>query len=295
MRVAILAGLLTVSVVTARAAAADEIVLKSGAVLTGQATARGDQVEIRMDIGTVSVPRSEVAEIRTGESDVAELERRKRAINYADVNALRTLAEWADARGMRARATELWRAVSALSPHDVRARERLGQRQHQGRWLSEEEWYVETGHVRWGGEWVTREIAEERTRALEERRKQRQEEAAAREARANEDVEEEPNTRRRRGPRSRAGSLVWSETLLAPDSSFEPYGSYLEAVEPLYFGPGGFFPGTYYFHAPSPVLPYSPQLTPHHVPALPLQVPTIPFQVPMIPSRVPLPSAGVGP
>lgn len=147
---------------SASTALADEVVLKDGAVLTGEARTVGDRVEVKLDIGIVAFDKDEVKEIRESNSALGELNARRAKLSADDVSGWRALAEWAESHELATQARGLWRHVLELSPGDPRAHERLGDHLHEGRWLDEDEYMRAKGFVHYLGEWLTPEQAQQR-------------------------------------------------------------------------------------------------------------------------------------
>lgn len=138
---------------------ADVVVLKNGSTIEGIATESGDWVVIKLDFGTVKLARSEVARIVKAESPLQELQRRRKELKDGDAEARYELAGWADQQELYTSARNLHREVVELSPDHEGARRALGYRKHDGKWLTEEEYYVAGGYVKYDGRWVPREVA----------------------------------------------------------------------------------------------------------------------------------------
>lgn len=161
---------------------ADEVVLGDGAVLTGEARTVGERVVVKMDLGTIVLEKSEVKEIRESDSPLEELETRRAKLAPSDAAGHRALAEWAEQRGLETQARVLWRKVIELQPNDARAREKLGEKLHEGKWLDEDALMQAKGFVRYFGEWLTPEQIKEREAEASTRRTARLEEERARRA-----------------------------------------------------------------------------------------------------------------
>lgn len=152
MRKKLLLGALFFS---ANTAVADEVVLKNGAVITGEARTQGETVVVKLDIGTVAFDKSEVQEIRESASPLAEFEARRAKLSAEDLAGHKALAEWAGKNNLETRAREMWRRVLELAPNDARAHQQLGHQQYQGRWLDEDEFMRARGYSKYFGEWLT--------------------------------------------------------------------------------------------------------------------------------------------
>lgn len=161
---------------------ADEVVLGDGAVLTGDARTVGERVVVKMDLGTIVLEKSQVKEIRESKSPLEELEARRAKLAPSDLAGHRALAEWAEQQGLETQARSLWRRVVELQPNEARAREKLGEKLHEGKWLDEDELMEAKGFVRYFGEWLTPEQIKEREAQAATRRTARLEEERARAA-----------------------------------------------------------------------------------------------------------------
>lgn len=144
---------------------ADTLVLKGGDRLEGIVTERGDEVEIRMDLGTVSFSRSDVASIERGATVLSELEARAKKLKREDVEGHYRLGLEAEQRGLGSLARSLFREALEQSPEHKGARAALGYRLHEGRWLTEDEFMSSQGYLKRQGQWVTAEAA----RAIDDR------------------------------------------------------------------------------------------------------------------------------
>lgn len=149
-------------------AAADEVVLKNGAVLDGLARERDDKVIVEMDFGTVTVNRSEVSSIKHVAGPLKELDERLK--KPLDAKGHYETAQWAERQGLSGRAQELYRRVIMMDPGHEGARKALGYTKLDGRWLSHDEFMAAKGYVRHEGRWVTPEEREKELEAQEQRR-----------------------------------------------------------------------------------------------------------------------------
>ncbi len=138
---------------------ADSVVLKDGDRLEGIVTEKGDEVEIRMDLGTVSFAKSDVASIERGATLLSELEARAKKLKREDVEGHYRLGLEAEQRGLGSLARSLFREALEQSPEHKGARAALGYRLHEGRWLTEDEFMSSQGYLKRQGQWVTAEAA----------------------------------------------------------------------------------------------------------------------------------------
>ncbi len=153
----------------AGAARADEVVLRNGARFEGQVKESGNTVTVVMDFGSMTFKKMDVARIERGVSALTEFDTKVTALKADDLEGKFTLAVWARNKDLHHRARKLFEEVLLRDPDHAGAREALGYRKHEGRWLTDDEIRIERGLVLFRGEWVKREVAEEIRRADAER------------------------------------------------------------------------------------------------------------------------------
>lgn len=191
MRIRLLPLLLLLSLV-AVPLFADDVYLINGRKFEGVVAETTDsQVRIQMQGGSLSLPRSQVLRVETGDSNLAEYLRRKealkknpgtRAADWLD------LALWTQARELQQATRESALAAATLDP-DLRG---LGPilrgygyvlDDQADRWIPYAESMRRRGFVLSNGQWITREEHTANVRAYEEenarRRAQREEQARA--------------------------------------------------------------------------------------------------------------------
>ncbi|MBI3097854.1 MAG: hypothetical protein HYY93_06350 [Planctomycetes bacterium] len=122
------------------AGAADVVTLRNGSRFEGQVTESGDRVSVRVDSGCLSFPRSSVAGIERRASPLDVLAERRASLAPGDAPGHYALGCWARREGLTAAAREEFEAVIESDPDHAGAREALGFRLVEGRWLTEEEW-----------------------------------------------------------------------------------------------------------------------------------------------------------
>ena len=150
-----LCATLLLTLLSATAAFADHVSLRTGRSLTGEIIAEdADSVTLRTDAGiTTRILRRDIAAIEAGATpaDLYE-ERAAKAETAADHRAL---ARFCQGHKLRDQATRQWRAVIALHPDDREARRELGYvRSHDG-WRTREAYMKELGLVRHKGRWLS--------------------------------------------------------------------------------------------------------------------------------------------
>ena len=170
-------------------ARADDVRLTNGAFLEGVVQEKGDTVVVEMDIGSITLPRSEIRSITRSRGPLQEFEERRRAAR--DPAGLHALAVWAEKQELQTKSHEVYRRIIEIDPDHKEARRALGYTLHDGRWLTENELMTAKGLVLYDGRWMT---PEERSKELE-----RQMELQERAARAQAQEEE-----RRRAETARA-------------------------------------------------------------------------------------------
>jgi hypothetical protein len=155
---------LLLSLAMVSAAAADEVILKNGSSFTGIVREQGDKVVVEMDYGSMTFKKIDVRTIQRGEDVLTQFQEKARVAT--DVRSMMELAAWAKDKGLAGRATELYRKVIVLDPHQAEARKALGYEQVNGQWLQGDDLMTARGYVKVSGRWVTKDTAD-RIRELE--------------------------------------------------------------------------------------------------------------------------------
>jgi hypothetical protein len=152
-RRALAAAVLTLA---AAAASADELQLKNGnrlsGIIVGQTTT---SVEIEIGAGRVTVPRSIIAKIVTGESPLSVYQTRARALAANDIAGWLELAEWARSRDLSGQARDAYERVLAVDPNNAAARRGLDYERMGDDWLNRDQAMQARGYVWFEGAWVT--------------------------------------------------------------------------------------------------------------------------------------------
>ena len=138
------------------AASADELQLKNGnrlsGIIVGQTTT---SVEIEIGAGRVTVPRSIIAKIVTGESSLSVYQTRARALAANDIAGWLELADWARSHELSGQARDAYERVLALDPNNAAARRGLDYERMGDDWLNRDEAMQARGYVWFDGAWVT--------------------------------------------------------------------------------------------------------------------------------------------
>lgn len=176
---------------------ADDVYLINGRKFEGVIAETTDsQVRIQMQGGSLSLPRSQVLRVETGDSSLAEYLRRKEALKKtpgARATDWLELARWAQSKQLEQATREAALATAMLDPKldglgpILRGYGYVFDDQID-RWIPYAESMRRRGFVQANGQWITREEYTARVRAYEEenarRRAQREEQVrAAREER----------------------------------------------------------------------------------------------------------------
>ncbi len=151
--------LLLALLVPALPAGADELVLKNGAILSGVVTEQGDSVLLQLDIGSMTIARSQVREIRRSEDPLKEFEqKREKAVSAEDHHQL---GLWARQKGLVTRANDMFRKAVSLSPDHEEAHRALDHEKVDGAWMDADQAMAARGFVKLEGKWLKRETAEQ--------------------------------------------------------------------------------------------------------------------------------------
>ena len=140
------------------ALAADVVFKTDGSKLRGKIVAESArEVTIETPAGKMVVPRSQISRIERDGDAAKEFETRKAKLSSTDAEGWYQLGKWClTQKGeVAAKALDCWNEVIRIAPDHAAARAELGHKKHDGRWLTEDEWYQARGYVRHDGRWVT--------------------------------------------------------------------------------------------------------------------------------------------
>lgn len=160
----------------ARPGSADVLVFKDGRRMEGVATPRGDRVELRVAEGHMVFHRDLIARIITGVTPLQQYEKQRAALTPGDIEGRFRLARFCESKRLRQQARQELTTILAQKPDHEGARQLMGFRRYNGRWMTADEEMAARGMVRVGSRWMTQAEA---TVELERQRVQKQ--AAARE------------------------------------------------------------------------------------------------------------------
>ncbi len=144
-------------------ARADQVILDNGDVIEGSAHEEGDHVVVSLDMGSLTLAKSEIREIKKGDTPLDALQKMKQNVKGDNVADLHRVAAWAKDQGLDSKAREIYRRILEIAPNDAKAHQALGDRQLDGRWLSEDDYMIAKGFVLYEGTWRTKD----EVRALE--------------------------------------------------------------------------------------------------------------------------------
>jgi len=162
-------ALAAILVAAAGAARADEVVLRNGARFEGQVKESGDTVTVVMDFGSMTFKKIDVARVVRSTSALAEFDAKILDLKVDDLEGRYKLGLWARQKELNQRAQKTFEEILVRDPEHAGAREALGYRKHEGRWLSEDQIKIEKGLELFRGEWVRRDLADDIRRIEAER------------------------------------------------------------------------------------------------------------------------------
>lgn len=138
---------------------AGDVVFKTdGSKLRGKIVAESARdITIETPGGKMVVPRAQISRIEREGDAAKEYETRKAKLSKTDAEGWYQLGKWClTQKGeTAAKALECWNEVIRIAPDHEGARAELGHKKHDGKWLTEDEWYASKGYVKHDGRWVT--------------------------------------------------------------------------------------------------------------------------------------------
>lgn len=139
-------------------AAADEVLLKNGAILTGVVREDGDKVVLELDFGTMTFSKGEVRSVKKTGDSIKEYEQKLAAAT--DAKSYYEVAMWAREKGLTSRGNDLLRKVLSLDPDHEGARKALGFQKIDGKWLEGDELMMARGFLKYDGRWLPKDTVE---------------------------------------------------------------------------------------------------------------------------------------
>jgi len=137
----------------------DVVHFKNGGSIEGQVVATPTGVIVKLPGGDIAIPSDAIARIEKKESLLEQYQQRAAAIKDPDPEAHYQLGVWAYMGGLKLQAQGEFRKTIALNPNHIGARQALGYRYDNGRWMTEDEEMQARGFVRHEGQWMTPEAA----------------------------------------------------------------------------------------------------------------------------------------
>lgn len=139
-------------------AAADEVILKNGQTLEGIVSETDDRVVVEVGFGTVTLDKAQVKEIVRRGTALQDYEERSKAAKTAEDHY--QLGQWAQEKGLKQRAEEHYRRAMALEPEYAPARRQLGYVEHEGQWLTRDQYMALKGFTQHEGRWIPWDLFE---------------------------------------------------------------------------------------------------------------------------------------
>ena len=162
---------------------ADEVHLRDGRVLEGSVTEVGNSVIVRLNYGEVRFDRAEVLRIVDTVDAWDQLEDLRARFSQGTADERYQYAVFCRDNGFEGEAREAFLSVLRVDTDHPGARAALGYVQHQGRWITRDDFNRARGLVEYQGEWVTPQERDARVAdARAEREARRAEREAEREA-----------------------------------------------------------------------------------------------------------------
>jgi len=139
--------------------AADVVHLKAGGTIEGDVTETETDVLVRLPAGEIRLPRETVLRIDRKPSVMQEYAGRAATLQHDNAAGHYELGAWARQNGLETQARAHFQTVLANDPNHAGAREALGYRLVDGRWLTEADEMRARGLVLYDGQWMTPDAA----------------------------------------------------------------------------------------------------------------------------------------
>ncbi len=158
--------LLLLAFAAALPASADVVHLRDGRKLEGKVVAEtATSVTLKLKFGEQTIPKSDIDRVERKATTEEEFEERLAAIGAGDANAFHDLGVWAKRRALVSQATACFEKAIAANPDHAGAREELGWKRFENRWVTaaeypalvreaEEEENRRRGMVEVDGKWI---------------------------------------------------------------------------------------------------------------------------------------------
>lgn len=162
LTLALLLALVALFVLVPRPGRAQDVIWKTdGGKLRGRIVSE-TRTSVVMDTpgGRLTVRRNEIARIEREADVLGELEQRRGQLTASDLRGWYDLGVWCQGQGLYPQAIDCFHEVLRIEPDHADARFELGYRRHEGRWVTESEYFEARGYERWEDRWVTPEERE---------------------------------------------------------------------------------------------------------------------------------------
>ncbi|HYE97266.1 MAG TPA: hypothetical protein VEJ18_00080 [Planctomycetota bacterium] len=137
---------------------ADEVILQNGQTLEGIVTEKEDRVVVDVGFGTVTLAKGQVKEIVRKSTALQDYEERLKSTKTAEDHY--KLGQWAQEHGLKQHAEGQYRRAMAIDPGYAPARRQLGYVEHEGQWLTREQYMALKGFVEHEGRWIPWDLYE---------------------------------------------------------------------------------------------------------------------------------------
>lgn len=154
-------------IVFAASAAADEVHLKDGSILSGKLALEGERYTVVDRDRKFVVPKADVAKVVRAKSLMEEYEERLAALAADDAEAIYELGRWLEQNDWESRARLVFEEVLEIDPDHKGARRALGHKLFEGEWVSPDEINRRSGLVEYRGRWYTKHDLAELQRQIE--------------------------------------------------------------------------------------------------------------------------------
>lgn len=156
---ALLSALVGLVVLVPVAGHAQDVIWKTdGGKLRGRIVSETrTSVVIETPGGRLTVKRNEISRIERDGDVFREFETRRGNLRSSDLRGWYDLGVWAQEQGLYPQAIDCFHEVLRIEPDHADARFELGYRRHEGRWVTEGEYFEARGYKRWEDRWVTAE------------------------------------------------------------------------------------------------------------------------------------------
>jgi hypothetical protein len=162
-------------------AAGDVVHLRNGNTLEGQVEKTDDGVIVNLPAGQVRITNDAIDRIEEKPSVIEQFKERAADLEPDDAEGHFALAQWAGRNHLKEEAEALYRQVIGIDPNHAGAREALGHRLVDGKWMTEAQAMAARGLVEYNGQWMSPEAAS-KLRELETQLEVAREERKAAEA-----------------------------------------------------------------------------------------------------------------